>query len=279
MNTPPEDDMERTEDRSPGSTGFRLLVAVVIILAGVLAYGLYDRHLMRAELTAQLELANGKLSQLEARAAGLEASQADLQTHLDVTAEKLGVTEKELAEARKISWRSRKEQKKVAAQLKADLEKQNSQLGSLSTEVGDVINNVVENRESLDSTAMKLEQSLGDLGIQSGLIARNRQELEELKRRGEREYYEIDLHKSKRYTRVGMISVRLNKTDTKRQRFTLTLFDQDKRIEKKDKTLLEPVQFYLQGTRNLLELVIFQIDKGRVVGYLSTPKEMVARYE
>jgi hypothetical protein len=126
---------------------------------------------------------------------------------------------------------------------------------------------------------MKLEQTLGDLGIQSGLIARNREELEELKRRGEREYYEIDLHKSKRYTRVGMILVRLNKTDTKRQRFTITLFDQDKRIEKRGKTLLEPVQFYMHGTRNLLELVIFQIDKGRVVGYLSTPKEMVARNE
>ena len=232
---------------------------------------------MRAELTAQLELAGSRFAQLEARAAGLEESQAELQSQLNVTAEKLGVTEKELAEARRISWRSRKQQKNLTAQLKTELEKQNSQLGSLSTEVGDVINNVVDNRESLDSTAMKLEQTLGDLGIQSGLIARNREELEELKRRGKREYYEIDLRKSKQYTRVGMIMVRLNKTETKRQRFTITLFDQDKRIEKRGKTLLEPVQFYMHGTRNLLELVIFQIDKGRVVGYLSAPKEMVAR--
>lgn len=279
MDTPPEDTVERTEKISPSGVAFLLLVAFVTVVACGLGYVIYDKQLMHAELTAQLEMAGGKLAQLEARAAGLEQNQAELQSQLNLTAEKLGVTEKQLAEARRISWRSRKEQKNVAAQLQAELEKQNSDLGSLSTEVGDVINNVVDNRESLDSTAMKLEKTLGDLGIQSGLIARNREELEELKRRGDREYYEIDLRKSKQYARVGMIMVRLNKTDTKRQRFTITLFDQDKRIEKRGKTLLEPVQFYMHGTRNLLELVIFQIDKGRVVGYLSAPKEMVARYE
>jgi len=278
MNTFRQETEERTDKQTPGVVAFRLLVAFVTILAGVLGYVVYDKHLMRAELTARLELASSKLAQLEARATDLEENQATLQTQVDVTAEKLGLTEKELAEARRISWRSRKEQRKTTDQMKAELEKQNSQLGSLTTEVSGVKNNVVENRESLDSTTIKLEQTLGDLGIQSGLIARNREELEELKRRGEREYYELDLWKSKRYTRVGMISVRLNKTDTKRQRFTITLFDQDKRIEKKDKTLLEPVQFYLQGTRNLLELVVFEIHKDRVVGYLSTPKEMVARY-
>jgi chromosome segregation ATPase len=278
MNTFRQETEERTDKQTPGVVAFCLLVAFVTILGGVLGYVVYDKHLMRVELTAQLELASSELAQLEARATDLEENQAALQTQVDITAEKLGLTEKELAEARSISWRSRKEQRKTNDQMKAELEKQDSQLGSLTTQVSEVKNNVVENRESLDSTTIKLEQTLGDLGIQSGLIARNREELEELKRRGERDYYELDLWKSKRYTRVGMISVRLNKTDTKRQRFTITLFDQDKRIEKKDKTLLEPVQFYLQGTRNLLELVVFEIHKDRVVGYLSTPKEMVARY-
>ena len=71
--------------------------------------------------------------------------------------------------------------------------------------------------------------------------------------------------------------MRLNKSDSKRQKFTMTLLANDKVIEKKDKTLLEPVQFYLAGTRNLLEIVVYTVEKDRVVGYLSVPKEIAAR--
>jgi len=129
--------------------------------------------------------------------------------------------------------------------------------------------------ESLNQNVQaKLERTIGDLGVQSGLIAKNSSEVDELKRRGERNYYEFDVKRSKQYVRVGTISVRLNKTDAKRQKYTVTLLANDKAIEKKDKTLLEPVQFYLQGTRHLLELVVYDVQKDRIVGYLSTPKEL-----
>jgi hypothetical protein len=121
---------------------------------------------------------------------------------------------------------------------------------------------------------MQLQRTIGDLGVQSGLIAKNRDELGELKRRGERDYFDFDVKKSKQFSRAGPVSVLLNKTDPKRQKYTVTLLANDKRIEKKDKTLLEPVQFYLQGTRHLVEMVVFQVEKDRVVGYVSVPKEV-----
>src|SRR3989304_5941776 len=113
-----------------------------------------------------------------------------------------------------------------------------------------------------------------DRGVQSGLIAKNRDELDELKRRGERDYFDFDVKKTKQFSRAGPVSVLLNKTDPKRQKYTVTLLANDKRIEKKDKTLLEPVQFYLQGTRHLVEIVVFPVEKDRVVGYISVPKEV-----
>ena len=209
-----------------------------------------------------------------ARAETLENNYADLKGQLDVTGEKLGLTQSELARARSIAQQAREEQKKTAAELGGQLQEQQQALGSLSGEVGTVKTDVASTKEELKQTQTKLERTIGDLGVQSGLIARNSDEVQELKRRGERDYFEFDLKKSKNYTRVGQVSVRLNKTDAKRQKFTMTLLANDKVVEKKDKTLLEPVQFYLAGTRNLLELVVYQVDKDRVVGYLSVPKEL-----
>jgi len=138
---------------------------------------------------------------------------------------------------------------------------------------------VATTQDSLEDTRSTLSRAMGDLGVQSGLIARNHEELEELKRRGERDYFEFDLAKSKEFTRVGNVSVRLNKTDTKRNKFTLTLLSSDRVIEKKDKTLLEPVQFYTEGKGQLLELVVFAVNRNRVAGYLSVPKAELARHQ
>ncbi len=133
---------------------------------------------------------------------------------------------------------------------------------------------VAETQQALAETQTELQRTIGDLGIQSGLIARNQEELDELKKRGERDYYEFNLRESKRYTRVGPVSIRLRDTDTKRQKYTVDLLTNDKRVEKKDKTLLEPVQFYIQGTRHLLEVVAFEVNDDQIIGYVSVPKEV-----
>lgn len=270
-----EKPMQEPQEPTPvGPSTPRWQVAVLVVLALLLGWIAYAQHSGRKELTAQLRQANGKLEELEIRAATLEDNYANLKGNFEVTSERLGLTRQELARARALAQQIKEEQRRTSAQLGSQIEEQQTQLGSLSGEVTEVKSEVAETQEALAETRTTLQRTIGDLGIQSGLIARNQEELEELKERGERDYYEFNLRKSKQYSRVGPVSIRLRKTDTKRQKYTVDLLTNDKRVEKKDKTLLEPVQFYIQGTRHLLEVVAFEVNKNQIVGYVSVPKEV-----
>lgn len=271
MSTTPQEPSDYVAPARSGSPRWLLAVLVVVVL--LLVYVAYAQHSTRTELASQLKHTNDKLVKLESRAATLEDGYANLKAQFEVTSQRLGVTQEELSRARTMAKQIKEEQQRSAEALSTKIEQQQGQLGSLSGEVGVVKSDVAATRQSLEQTQQQLQRTIGDLGVQSGLIAKNHDEVEELKRRGERDYFEFDVKKSKQYNRVGSISIRLNKADTKRQRFTLTLLANDKVIEKKDKTLLEPVQFYLQGTRHLLEIVVYQVEKDRIVGYLSVPKE------
>jgi len=277
MSTTPQPVSESGEAQ-PSSGGLPAwLIAIIVVLALLLGYVAYAQRAAKQELSAQLTELNGKLTQVTTRAATLEDNYANLKAQFDVTSEKLGMTQEELSRARALARQIKEEQQRTAAQLGSRIEQQQQALGSLTGEVGEVKGNVAETQKSLEETRSVLQRTIGDLGVQSGLIARNSGEVEELKKRGERDYFEFDIKKSKQYTRVGLVSVKLKKTDTKRQKFTLELLDSDKLIEKKDKTLPEPVQFYMQGTRYLLELVVYEVNKDRIVGYLSVPKEVAKR--
>lgn len=274
MSTTPQEPIEAPEHSTSGNGNFRWLVVVVVVLGLAMGYIAYAQYQIRTEMRGQFQTANTKLTRLDARAATMEDNYATLKAVQDETVDKLGLTQQQVARARQAARQIKEEQQRAAAELATQLEQQQNQLGSLTGEVTEVKGTVAETQETLETTMTKLERTIGDLGLQSGLIARNKDELEELKQRGERDYFEFDLKKSKKYTRVGDISVRLNKADRKRQKYTMTLLLDDKRIEKKDKTLLEPVQFYMLGTRHLLEIVVYQVDKDNVTGYLSVPKEL-----
>jgi hypothetical protein len=112
----------------------------------------------------------------------------------------------------------------------------------------------------------------GDLGIQSGLVAHNHDELEILKHKGDRNYYEFTLNKGSNPMPVGIVSLELKKADRKKNKFSLNVLSDDKKIEKKDKGLNEPVQFYTGKDSVLYELVVNNINKNQVVGYVSAPK-------
>jgi chromosome segregation ATPase len=246
---------------------------VLVVFALIVGYVGYAQFTAGSEVKTQLQQARNQVSQLEARYAALEEDYTNLKAQADVASKKLGVTAKEISEAKASAKQLREEQQRAAA---LDAEQQ-AQLGSLTGEVGTVKSDVAMTRDELLQTQGKLDRTIGDLGVQSGLIARNSEELEDLKRRGDRDYFEFTVRKSKQYTRIGDVSIRLNKSDTKRQKFTMTLLANDKQIEKKDKTLLEPVQFYQPGTRYMLELVVYEVNKDQVVGYLSVPKAMAMR--
>ena len=143
--------------------------------------------------------------------------------------------------------------------------------------MGNVKQQVSTTQSDLQKTIATLTHVQGDLGVTGGLVAKNGTELEALKRLGERNYFEFNIKKTKQPQKVGDIQVLLRKTDPKKNKFTLTVMADDKTIEKKDKTADEPVQFYVAKARQPYEIVVNEVRKDQVVGYLATPKDTVAR--
>ena len=153
----------------------------------------------------------------------------------------------------------------------------NSKIGDVSTDVGAVKTNLSSTQAELQKTIAQLKSVQGDLGVQSGLIATNGTELAALKRLGERNYFEFKLAKTKAPQRVGDITLLLKKSDPKKNKYTVDVNADDKVTEKKDKNINEPVQFYTSKAKQPYELVVNQVQKDLIVGYLATPKEQQAR--
>lgn len=150
-------------------------------------------------------------------------------------------------------------------------------VGEVETQVGTVKSEVEKTRTELESTIADLKSVRGDLGVQSGLIATNAKELAALRELGERNYHEFAITKKSGMVKVGNVMMQLKKADTRRNKFNLQLVADDKRVEKKDKTINEPVQFYVSGARQPYELVVNEVTKDKIVGYLAVPKVMTAR--
>jgi len=196
-----------------------------------------------------------------------------LQSDLKVVTDKLNVTQEDLVKARKQTKASVAAYDKKLSGLESNV---NTQLASkASTDDVTKLNGDVSGvKNDLDATKSKLDRATGDMGVMSGLIARNHDDLEELKRKGDRNYYEFTVQKSKTPQRVGPVQMSLNKTDQKKSKYTMTVLADDKSIEKKDKTAGEPVQFYVKGAQHYApyEIVVFDVGKNQITGYLSTPK-------
>jgi hypothetical protein len=148
---------------------------------------------------------------------------------------------------------------------------------AVGTEVKEVKTDVANTKSELDKTIAALKSTQGDLGVQSGLIATNGKELAALKALGERNYFEFNLVKTKDPQRVGDIMLKLDKTDQKKNKFTVTVVADDKKVEKKDKGVNEPIQFYTSKARQPYEIVVNSVGKDKIEGYLSTPKVQTAR--
>jgi chromosome segregation ATPase len=152
-----------------------------------------------------------------------------------------------------------------------------AKIGDVSSDVGTVKTQLGSTQDELQKTVAQLKSVQGDLGVQSGLIATNGQELAALRRLGERNYFEFKLGRTKQRQRVGDISLLLKRADPKRNQFTIEVMADDKLTEKRDKNVNEPVQFYTSKAKQPYELVVNQVQKDLIVGYLATPKEQTAR--
>jgi predicted nucleic acid-binding Zn-ribbon protein len=251
---------------------FGVLIVAVLALA-------YMGHSAQSQLQADLGKAQDQNKVLSAQLDQANSRLAEMKGNIEVTQQKVGMTQAELAKARSRAESIRNDQiasdQKLASQLTAVQKESEEKISAVSTDLGGAKKDIESTKTDLETTKGKLERATGDMGVMSGLIAHNRDDLEELKRRGDRNYYEFKVTKSKTPQRVGPVQVTLNKTDQKKGKYTMTVFVDDRSIEKKDKTAGEPVQFYLKGSARMApyEIVVFDVGKNDINGYLSTPKD------
>jgi chromosome segregation ATPase len=259
-----------------------LAVVMVLGMGGLFLYskGLSDRlDQTQSALQASLDSQSESLNQLVSRLDQTDLRHTELQDEVGAASQRLGSTQTELRLARQAANEIAREQKESDEQLASRLgQLQQEQagtranLGNLSTDVVGVKGEVKNTQAELEKTRSELQRVMGDLGVQSDLIARTRGDLDALRLRGDREYIEFDLKKASKRQRFGTVQLELKKTDEKRQKYTVNLVADDKTIEKKDKNAFEPVQFYQTGYRSPTELVVQQILKDRIVGYISSPR-------
>ena len=246
-----------------------VLIALAVAYIAASAYFIYAQRLELEKIT-QVQVASDK--QIGDLIKRMQSAEADSET----LAHQLGMTKKELAtRAAALQREQQAAMASLAAQAeqeKKDVSAVSGEVGSVKTDVGGVKTDVAATKASLDATIAKLQTTIGDLGQQSGLIANTRSDLEALKHKGDRQYYEVTLLQGAKPQAFSTVALQLKKTDPKHGKYTIAVSADDKTIEKKDKNQSEPVQFYTGHDHMLYELVVWTVDKKKITGYLSTPK-------
>lgn len=160
-----------------------------------------------------------------------------------------------------------------------------AKINQVHSEVTTVRTQIAADKSQSENQAVELKRVIGELGIQSDRIATNKKELQVLRSLGERNYFEFTLERGEDNVKVADIRMGLKKTDTRRGKYTLELVTADRRFQRKERNANEPIQFYVNKTRQphelvvneLYEVVVNEITKDSVAGYLSTPKIQVVR--
>ena len=251
------------------NVGKWILIALAVAYVGASAFFIYDAHSKVGKITQDQAASQKQIGDLTKR---MQSSEADSET----LAQQVGMTKKELASrAGELQRQQQAASARLAAQAaeeKKDVNAVAGEVGSVKTDVGGVKTDVAATKASLESTIAQLQHTIGDLGVQSGLIANTRGDLEALKHKGDRQYYEFTLLKGAQPQAFSTVALQLKKTDPKRGKYTLNVTADDRTIEKKDRNQSEPVQFYTGREHMLYELVAWTVDKNKITGYLSTPK-------
>lgn len=266
-----------------------MIISGVVIVIALIAANIY-LYTQIGGLKQQLVTVQTSLSSEVSRVQETgKASTAAAQRNIDDLQVRLNEANKAAGQA---AGQAKVDATKRAAALKLELAKQQEELqgqiakveesattkiGAVSTDVSNVRTEVATNKVEVDKTIAQLHSTQGDLGVQSGLIATNGKELAALKALNDRNYFEFSLGKTKTPQRVGDILLSLKKADAKRNRFTFEITADDKRVEKKDKSVNEPVQFYTSKARQPYEVVVNDVKQDHITGYLATPKVQTAR--
>ena len=275
------------------SSGLPAIVTLVLVvlLMGATGYLYYQLNQTRAEVAQMRDQVLDEISKIhETSAVTTQTSRRSvesLKSDVDAArkqASQLAGQAKEDAEkhADDLAATLRKAQQEQAArvsavsaevgQVKDQTVAANTRISEVSGDVGVVKSDVAATRSELEKTIATLKATQGDLGVQSGLIATNGKELAALRALGERNYVEFKLGKTKAPQKVGDIAVLLERADPKNNRYTIRVIADDKTVQKKDKTVNEPVQFLLSRATQPYELVVNDIKKDLISGYVASPK-------
>ncbi len=271
---------EKSFTIAPDAAAPRWVGLVVAVLAAVSLIALgtawtASSHSKSLEQTLATQAQSTKQNEevLSQRLAKAEEVNAQMQGELSVVTDKMKLTQTELKRARAQAKKIKEDDAKQLADL------QNSFNGQLATKasvddvnkIGGDVSNV---KTDLEATKNNLQMTRGEYGT---LIARNHDEIEELRRLGERDYYEFTISKKGTREKVGDLMVELRGTNPKKNLYTVAIFVDDQRYDKRNRSVNEPIYFFIRGSRTPLEFTVNQVAKDKVAGYLSVPKANAPR--
>jgi len=268
---------EKQQETPRTYSGALLAALAVALVLGV--GGVVWSAVLSSKLATQQQAQADSSAQNTKLAASLKDTNARLEVATDALKTSLGLTQKQL-DTRSAALQVREVRGEQASARLATAQQQtegqvaavSSAVTDVQTDVGGVKTDAAKTRSDLAETNTQLTSMKGDLNGHSSLIARNGEELEILKHKGDRNYYQFTLVRGQKKP-VGTVSLELNRADSKKSRYTITVFSDDRQYQKKDKSLNEPLQFYSGKSPMLFEIVVNDVSaKNTVTGYLSTPK-------
>lgn len=292
-------DENKTPDSRFSANWTHFLYAGLILLVCVAFYqGAQTENLLRKITSAQRDnqvlrdnLAHSE-QEFRASLVRFHTELADLQGELAAARQETNASLEKAQAARLYAdtlagklEKKRRDQEQRQQQLSAELSKVKTsadetsmRLNGISSEVGGVRDTLESVRADATQNIADLGQARGDLGLLKNGVARNSAQIQMLREQGDKSIFEFNLTKSSGLQRVGDIQVRLTRTDEKRNTFTVEIVADDKRVEKRDKTINEPVQFFVASKASQpYDLVVNEVGKNSVKGYLAKPNETIAR--
>jgi len=267
---------------NPGSGDGVKFAVIFVVLAGLAVgefFAVNRTNTVRDQLTAQQNQLrddlNGQLrDQVSNRLAAIEQQNAQeldaVKTELDGTAKRMGAQGGELKRARTMVSQLQDQQRAQTAQLKQELDTKADQ-----QQVGALTQDVSSTKTDLDTTKKDVSTLAADLGMARSemgtLIARNHDDIEYLRKLGDRDYFEFTLTKTQP-VKVAGVGLTLKRTNLKRHQFNVATLVDDMQVERKDCTINSPVYFYVNGSKKPYEMVVNSVGSAQVKGYLSAPK-------
>ena len=263
------------ENKSGASWQLPAIIVLGLVAIGGLAFGWNASSKLDAtqqQVTTQVSALKQGVEQdmtsLKDRVVQDEKTNADLQGDLKVVTDKLKITQGQLkkarAEAAAVAQDTTQKLTALDTSVHTELATKaaNDDLKNVDTKVGGV-------RTDLDTTREDLKMARSEMGT---LIARNHDEIDQLRRLGEREYVEFTIAGKNKPQKVGNLTVELKGINEKRSQYSVAMTAEDRKIEKKNRNMNEPIFFYISGTKIPEELVINKLGKDTVSGYISIPK-------